>query len=234
MSGLTIQRIATVQADVVTALAGSSADSTLPEAEQDRLLARACTESCHLLREWLNDPWWSAARHGGNRPVKEFVPAQKEFAEFLRTGLKSYLNVAREAGINVSDESIDEAYEKVKATARRFPRLNRDQLFDEAQTRVISLRDEVCQAASQATDKAESAAQRAAWRRRAKKTLVKVSGALLTMVLTVAGPHAVAHDVAEWGHAAMQVADVLTLHHVADQAQPGTRVTPPPAGPRVR
>jgi hypothetical protein len=230
MSRLTMQRIAAVQADVATALARSSAGSTLSAAEQDRLLAQACIESCELLRDWLDDPWWSAARHGGKRPAREFVPAQDEFANFLGTDLKAYLNHAREAGIDVGDELIDEAYEKVKATTRRFPRLSRDQLFAEAQNRVGSLRSEVCQLASQAADDVKSAA----WRRNVRKALVKVSGLLLTMVLTVAGPQTVAHDVAGWGHAAVQVVDVLTLHHAAGQAQPGTRVAPPHAGPRVR
>jgi hypothetical protein len=40
------------------ALAKASEHSTLPEAEQDRLLAQACAEACDVIGRWVESPEW--------------------------------------------------------------------------------------------------------------------------------------------------------------------------------
>ena len=121
---------------------------------------------------------------------------------------------------------MDEAREKVAATARRFPRMGRQQLFRQAADRVRVLQQEVCGLASQIGAATRSAAG-TAWRRKARKALDKVGGLLLavTLAMTSAGPHAVAQNTAEWGQA-VRAAEVITVHYIADRAEPDLRVAP--------
>lgn len=228
---LTIELIAKVQADVIEAVAKSTPDSTLPEPEQDRLLAQACIESCELLTIWLNDSWWDRDGQTDHSFIREFVPAQDEFARFLGPNLKAALTRARQHGVSVSDSTVDEARQKVAATIGRYPRMRRGELFEVAKRRVADLREEVCELASEAA----GAVRTAAWRKKTRKTLGKVSGVLLAIVLAMAGagPGAAEHNIAEWGDAAIHAVEVITVHHLAHQAQPGVRVTPPRAGPRI-
>jgi hypothetical protein len=239
VTSVTTERIAAVQAHIIEAVTRASAGSTWPEPEQDRLLAQTCAEACDLLKDWLADPWWDRTRPAGDGAIAEFVPAQKEFAEFLGPMLKASLDRASQHGISVPDSLVDDAREKVAATARRFPRMRRQQLFQEARIRVSSLQQEVCGLASQIADKIHPAtvpAPDAAWRRKARKVLGDVSGVLLAMILAMAGagPHAVAQNAAEWGHAAVGAVEVITVHYLADQAQPSLRVAPSRAGPQLR
>jgi hypothetical protein len=236
VTSVTIDRIAVVQAHITEAVTRTSASSTLPEQEKNKLLAQSCAEACDLLKDWLADAWWDRSRPSSDTPIKEVVPTQKELASFLGPMLKASLARARQGGVDVPDSLVDEAREKVAATARRFPRMGRQQLFRQAADRVRILQEEVCGLASQIGAATRSAAETAAWRRKAWKALGKVSGVLLavTLAMTSAGPHAVAQNTAEWGHAAVRAAEVITVHYIADRAEPSLRVAPSYSGPQIR
>jgi hypothetical protein len=147
--------------------------------------------------------------------------------------LKDSLARASKCGISVPDSLVDEAREKVAATARRFPRMRRQQLFQEARLRVSSLQQEVCGLAAQI---ASTIRPTPAWRRQARRAMGKMPEVLLAVVLAMAGagPHAAAQNAAEWGHEAVHAVEVITVHYLADRAEPSLRVTPSHAGPRLR
>jgi hypothetical protein len=231
VASVTVERIALVQAHITEAVTRTSASSTMPGPEQDTLLAQGCAEACDLLKDWLADAWWDQSRPASDTPIRDLVPTQKELASFLGPALKDALARASQGGIVVPDSLVDEAREKVAATARRFPRMGRQQLFRQAADRVRSLQTEVCELAGQTG----AAARSAAWRRTARKALGKVSGLLLAVTLAMAGagPHAVAHNAAEWGDATVRAVEVITVHYIADRAEPGLRVAPPYSGPRI-
>lgn len=231
---MTVERIAAVQAHVTEAVTRTSASSTLPAEEQDRLLAQSCAEACDLLKDWLADPWWERTRPSGDGPIREYIPTQKEFAEFLGPMLKTSLARAGQCGVTVPDSLVDEAREKIVATARRFPRMGRKQLFRQAEERVRSLQEEVCGLASEISSKARPVTD-SAWRQKARKALGKVSGVLLAVTLAMAGagPHAAAHNAAGWEHAVVRGVEVITVHYIADRAEPSLRVAPSRSGPRI-
>ena len=232
MTSVTIDRIAVVQAHITEAVTRTSASSTLSEQEQNKLLAQSCAESCDLLKDWLADAWWDRSRPSSDTPIKEAVLTQKELASFLGPMFKASLARARQGGVDVPDSLVDEAREKLAATARRFPRMGRQQLFRQAADRVRTLQKEVCGLASQIG----TATRSAAWRRKARKVLDKVSGLLLavTLAMASAGPHAVAENAAEWSHAAVRAVEVITVHYIADRAEPNLRLAPSYSGPQVR
>jgi len=239
VTSVNAERIAAVQAHIVEAVTRTSASSTLAEREQSRLLAQSCAEACDLLKDWLADPWWDRTRPSTDGLIKESIPSHKEFAEFLGPMLKSSLARVGQYGVSIPESLVDDAREKVAATARRFPRMRRRQLFEEARIRVSSLQQEVCELAAQIAGTIRPAAappSDADWRRRARKALGKVSGVLLAVALAMAGasPDTVARNAAAWGHAAVQAVEVITVHYLADSAQPSAHVAPARAGPRLR
>jgi hypothetical protein len=239
VTSVNAERIAAVQAHIVEAVTRTSASSTLAGPEQDRLLAQSCAEACDLLKDWLADPWWDRTRPLADGLVRESVTSQREFAEFLGPMLKASLARAGQGGVSIPESLVDEAREKLAATARRFPRMRRQQLFEEARIRVSSLQQEVCGLAVQIAStirQPAAPAPDAAWRRNARKALGKVSGVLLAVALAMAGasPDTVARNAAAWGHAAVQAVEVITVHYLADSAQPSVHVAPARAGPRLR
>jgi hypothetical protein len=239
MTSVTVDRVAAVHAHVVEAVTRTTTSSTLPEAEQVRLLAQGCAEACDLLRDWVHDPYWERGRPAHDRPLKQYVPTRQEFAKFLGPMLEDAMVRAGQGRISVDESLVDQARDQLAATARRFPRMGHQQLFDEARKRTEALQQEVCGLAGQladATRPAADPARRASWRRMARKALGKVPGALLAVVMVMAGagPHAVAQNAAAWGQAAAQAAEVVAVHYLADQAQPGVQVASPRAGPRLR
>ena len=64
MASVTIDRIDGVRRDIADAVNRTAPGSTLPEPEQERLLAQACTETCQLLTDWADSPQWISARSG--------------------------------------------------------------------------------------------------------------------------------------------------------------------------
>ena len=238
MTSVTIDRIARVQTDVVEAVTKTSDSSTLSDQKQNELLAQGCAEACDLLKDWLADSWWD--RRSSDVPLKEYVPTQKEFERFLGPELKASLTRASQGGgIKISelraDALVDEARQKVADTVRRFPRMRSTQLFSQAQERVRLLQKEVCPLASQIGSTAHPPPG-PAWRRRARKALGKVPGVLLaiTLAMASAGPHAVLQNAAEWGQAAVRSVEVITVHYLADRAEPGVRVAPSGPGLHMR
>lgn len=234
MAHVTIERIAAVRAHITEAVISTTPSSVLPPSEQDRLLAQSCAEACDLLRDWLADPWWERLRSSGDGPVREFVPAQREFTEFLGPALKDAMAQAGERGLKIPDPGslVDDARQKVVATARRYPRLRRQQLFSEARDRVDALRVEVCKLVGMAHRETPTDP---AWRRAARKALSKLPEVLLAVVLALVAPPALASAQSALAAApsGIHAVDVMTAHHVAAQAQPSMRVAPPHAGPRV-
>jgi hypothetical protein len=232
VTSVTIDRIAVVQAHITETVTRTSASSTLSKQEQNKLLAQSCAEACDLLKDWLADAWWDRSRPSSDTPIKDVVPTQKELASFLGPMFKASLARAGQGGVHIPDSLVDEAREKVAATARRFPRMGRQQLFRQAADRVGILQKEVCVLASQT----RSAEEAAAWRRKSRKALGKVSELLLAITLAMAGagPHAAAQNAAEWSHAAVRAAEVITVHYIADRAEPNLRVAPSYSGPQVR
>jgi hypothetical protein len=237
VTGITIDRIARVQTDVVDAMTKTSASSTLSEQQQNELLAQGCAEACELLKDWLADSWWD--RRVADVPLKEYVPTQKEFEKFLGPELKASLTRASQCGISIPESRVDslvnEARQKVADTVRRFPRMRSPQLFSQAEERVRLLQKEVCRLASQIGSTAHPPPG-PAWRRKARKALGKVPGVLLAIALAMAsaGPHAVFQNAAEWGQAAVRSVEVITVHYLADRAEPSVDVAPSRPGLQLR
>lgn len=250
-NGISIGRIEAVQRHIYDALTQSSDGSTLSEEEQDRLLAQACVEACDLLTGWLESPQWRDLRQTGTGPIGRAVPDWKQVKPLMEP-LKETLAAIAKRQYNPKtapdfdpDRYINEAIEAAEKTARRYPRLDGQKLFEDADNKSRNLRNEVCQLASEfkvgfkkkAEHTAKLAEHDSRWRRRAKKVLKTIPGFLLAASLTMAGavmgasPHAVAQNVPAWGHAAV---NVVVVHHVAQTAQPEVKVAPPRMGPRVR
>lgn len=236
MTSVTIDRIARVQTDVAEAVTKTTASSTLSEQEQNELLAQGCAEACDLLKDWLADSWWD--RRSSDVPLKEYVPTQKEFEKFLGPELKASLTRASQGGgVRISESRVnslvEEARQKVADTVRRFPRMRSTQLLSQAEERVRLLQEEVCRLASQIGSTAHPAPG-PAWRRRARKALGKLPDVLLAITLAMAGagPHAAFQNAAAWGQAAVRSVEVITVHYLADRAEPGVRVAP--SGPGLQ
>ena len=237
MTSVTIDRIARVQTDVTEAVTKTSASSTLPVQEQNELLAQGCAEACDLLKDWLADAWWD--RRSSDVPLKEYVPTQREFEKFLGPELKASLTRVSQGGVIISEQRVnslvDEARQKVADTVRRFPRMRSAQLLSQAEERVRSLQEEVCRLASQIGSTAHPAPG-PAWRRQARKALGKIPDVLLAITLAMAGagPHAVLQNAAEWGQSAVRSVEVITVHYMADRAEPSVHVAPSRPGLQIR
>ena len=252
-------RIEAVQRHIWDALTQSSDGSTLPGEEQDRLLVQACVEACDLLTGWLASPQWQGLRPSGPTPIGTAVPDWERVRPLLDPLRETLAAIAqRQQGlpavqmIGDPDRYVSELIEAAARTARRYPRLDGQKLFEEATSRSEKLRDDVCRLASEykagfrqqaedaaklAADAAKLAEHRSRWRRRATGVLRKIPGFLLAVSLTMAGamlgasPQTAAQNVPAWGHAAVSV---VVVHHVAHAAQPEVKVAPPRMGPRVR
>ena len=215
MTSVTVERIAAVQAHIAEAVTRTSVSSTVPEQEQNELLAQSCAEACDLLTDWLADSWMRSDRSLQRHPHKR-PPAYPEGVRQLSGPLYRQASLARasQGGVRIPESLVDEAREKVRATARRFPRMGRQHLFRQAADRVRSLREEVCLAS------ATRPVPDPAWRRRARKALGKVNGVLLgvTLAMAGAGPHVAAQNAAGWGQAAVRAVEVITVHYIADRA----------------
>jgi hypothetical protein len=231
MASVTVERVAAVQADILDALLKTSAGSTLPAAEQDRLLAQGCAEACDLLGDWLVSGWFGQAHPADDPLLAAAVPSAEQFATFLGPIFADALDRIARSGVEISRTQLEQARGGVAALVRRHRRMKRAELSEVAEKRVQDLTSEVCRAASQ-MKKAP-----AAFRHRTQRTLKKIAALLPTVALTVAGamlsvgPHQMEQSVTTWAHDAAQV---VVVYQLADLAQPGIRISPPSPGPRIR
>jgi hypothetical protein len=228
MASVTVARIAGVQADVADALNRTSPASILPKAEQHSLLGQGCVEACDLLTDWLASPGWDGLRPKHDGPIASWIPERENLKKFLDPRLKDTLARADQGRNCVDTSLVDRAYEAVRDTARRYPRMKSQDLFLVARKRVEALQQEVCALATRLKGQAHTAET---WRK-ARKALKKVEEVLLAVVLAIvaAGPQA-ALGPSEWIHEAV---NVVVVHQIAHSAQPNLRVAPPRAGPRPR
>ena len=234
--GISAGLIEAVQRDIYDALARTSEGSLLPEEEQDRLLAQACTEACDVLARWLESPEWREQCPAGRAPIADAIPEWERVRPFLEPLKETLAAIAQRqhdlpviGEIGDPDRYIDRVVAAAEQTARRYRRYDRQALFTTATGRVSDLRTEVCELAGDLKSQTRSTERR----KKARSVLGKVAGLLLTLSLTMAGasPATVAQNIPEWGHEAVKV---LFVHHVAETAQPQVKVAPPRMGPRVR
>lgn len=225
-----------VQRHIQDALARTSDGSTLPEDEQDRLLAQASVEACDILTRWLDSFQWEELRPSGGGPIGDAIPDWERIRPFLNPLKETLTRVAaRQQNCHGGQEPfdpaeyVDKALEAAERTARRYRRHRRDALFKEAGNRINTLRSQVCGLATGLADKTQSAQRR----KRARSVLAKVSGLMLTLSLAMASasPSQMSQNIPEWGHDAVRV---LFVHNIAEAAQPGVPVTLPRPGPQIK
>jgi hypothetical protein len=230
MASVTVERLAMAQARILYATDSTSENSTLPIGAQDELLAETCADACQLLGDWLVSGWFQQAQPEAEGLLADALPTSAQFTKFLGPIFASELQRISERGIQIDVGQLEQARAGVAALARRHRRLKPADLFPVAEKRVQALTREVCQAAS-LMKKAPAAS-----RHKARRALKKVAAFLPTVALTVggamlsAGPAQMEQSVSAWVHDAAQV---VVVYHLADLAQPGIRISPPSAGPRV-
>jgi hypothetical protein len=233
------EMIDAVQRHIFDALARTLAGGTLPEDEQDRMLAQAAAEACAVLSRWQDSFEWDNVRPSGSAPIADAIPDWKRIRPFLgplKEGLTAIVERrSRMPGapkMRDPADYIDRAIKAARRTAGRHPRLGRDQLFEQAVGAINELRDEVCQLSDDLKVDLDSRAKQAR-RKRARSILAKVAGVLLTLSLAMAGasPHNMRQNIPEWGHEAVRV---LMVHIIAETAQPSVRLTPPRLRPQPR
>ena len=250
MASVTIDRIDGVRRDIADAVNRTAPGSTLPESEQERLLAQACTETCALLTDWADSPQWQDLHPERDGVLREALQDQEQFGELLGPLFGDAIERALSGGdgdegraerLNAARAEAERAVRGALASSRRYPRLRCEQLVEAAVERVGKLRGEICALAEElggarqeAGQSAALAARRAGRLRKARSSLVKAGGFLLSLsvslTMSVAGPGQVLHDLSAW----TDQVKVVMVHDLAAQAQPGIRVAPPASGPRLR
>jgi hypothetical protein len=231
--GVSLDEIEVVQKHVIEALVRSDARSTLSEDEQDRALGQACAEACGILDRWVKSPVWEGLRPTTRGPVAEVVADWQAVRPFLRPLSEALSRISERrpavsgiAPIGDTEAYVDELINQVKSTGRRHRGFKRDELYAEATKRIEDLRTSVCSVAS---DFHKGTKNRARRRAITRTVLKHVAGFLLSASLIMVGvtPQAMAHDMPEWGHEAV---NVLLVHHAGQTAQPGVRMAPPQLG----
>ncbi len=213
---------------IAEALDGTAPGTSLPEAEQNRLLAECCAGSCELLQDWLTSPFWDQLRPRRDWTIADYVP-DEEITAYLNGRLATVLERAGQDGPAVSVSAVEEARAAMAATAQRHRRMRPDQLYRIAGQRVRKLAREVCALAGHLRDttrQAEAATPQAASRRkRARAALAKVGAVLLPIALFMAstGPQQTTQVLSEWGHEAVHA---FVLYETAVHAEPGMSITP--------
>jgi vacuolar-type H+-ATPase subunit H len=252
MAAITTDRIDAVRRHVADAVTQTSAASTLPEPEQDRLLEQALAESCELIGDWLDSQRSLALPATADVPLREVLKDHEQLSQFLSPLFADALERAEPASddhaatVRQAREEVSRAVRDARATARRHPRMTTGQLRQVATDNVQKLRNEVCQLAQrfaahrqeslaqQPASGTEDGARRGSWRRRAVKALKAVSGFMLplavSLMFTVSGPHQAGQNISTWAHAAQ----VVVTHDLAVHAQPGVTLAPRPGGPSLR
>jgi hypothetical protein len=236
---------------IAEALASTSGHSTLPDDEQDRVLAQACAEACDVLGSWLESTSWaglSPAGTSGLRAVSDCVADWERLRPFLSSVREALGRMAGQqadapGGPETEDPEsyVDKLIRSAAYTARRNRRLDGHGLYQAATSRLDALRNRACgiagefaaDAAKRASDAddQETARRRKDRRRRARSVLLTVANVLLTVGLSMASasPAAMRQNIPEWGH---DVTQVLFVHQIAHTAAPTVSIAPPQAGPR--
>jgi hypothetical protein len=234
--GVSLGEIEVVQRHVIEAFVGSSARTTLSEEQQDGLLAQACVEACDLLDRWVDSPAWKGLRPTGRGPIADVIPDWQRVRPFLEplSAALSRISERRPAvsgmpQIGDPEAYIDELIKQAESTGRRHRGFNREELYAEATERIKVLRSSVCTVAG---DFAKGSKNRSRRRAVARSVLKAVGGFLLSASIILVGmtPQAMAHDIPEWGHEAI---NVLLVHHAGQAAQPSVRIAPPQLGPEL-
>jgi hypothetical protein len=169
VAAVTIDRVAGVRADIAAAVNQTLPSSTLPAAEQDRMLEQACGEACGLLTDCLAGPAPAAgpaddAPFGDLLRDREFTGQLGEFlgplfadaldrsaAALAARGHGPAPGAAADpaAGLTAARAEAAELLKRAAATGRRLPRLRRGQVIEVAAQRIGMLRDEACQLTAQ-------------------------------------------------------------------------------------
>jgi hypothetical protein len=230
---------------IADTLASTTPHSTLPDDEQDALLAQACAEACDVLAGWRASSSWKALEPVGQArkaALRDSAADWDRIRPFLDPVRETLRRVAdRRAGdpdgANVPaaedpEDYIDKLIKSAKSTILRSPALNREQLYQDADHRLDDLQRQVCATASDFREGAASDEKRRVRRRRAISLLRTVGGVLLSISLAMAGasPAAARANLPSWGHEAVQV---LFVHQVAHSAAPTVSIAPPKLGPRI-
>lgn len=229
---VSLDEITVLRLHISEALLGSDAQSTLPAEKQDELLAQACAEACGVLKRWVNGSAWEELRPAGHGPIADVIPDWQRVKPFLEPlgATLTRLSERRPGSAELPEIGDPEAYidqliKQTEATARRFRRFDRKDLFKEATDRIAALQSSVCGAAA---DFAKGTKTRARRRALARSALKAASGFLVSVALIMGGvtAPAVAHDMQE-------AVNVVFVHHAAQTAQPTVRVAPPQLGPTL-
>jgi hypothetical protein len=234
----TPEEIARVHVRVAEAVTRTADESTLPAAEQDRLLADACHEACGLLVSWLASLDWKQMRPKPSAQV--VVITREDYLTFLDEGLTDALI---RAGLpwHAAASLVNDARVAIERTAgHHLPSAQRD-LYRDADERLRDLRGEVCTLAvalkAAVSEDAKSAGEgksddRASALRRSARAALKLLNALLPaliVAMVTVTPGQVETAVSAWGHDAFQVVATCLI---AEQVQLHVQIEPPqPSGP---
>lgn len=217
MASITVGRIAKVQSDLTEVVVRTSGRSTLPAQEQDRLLEQSCAEACELLGDWLGSAWWGELESDGL--LVECVASREDFEKLLDPMFRDALVRVAEHGVTASPDLVDKARMAVADLSRRHRKMSQSELFAIAVERVTNLQVEVCRLA----DAFRSGSQDDRQRRGARSALTRAGNVLRQFALTMM----MGHNVGQWARS-------ILVTGIALDAQPGTSISPPSAGPAIR
>jgi hypothetical protein len=207
MPTVTVARIAEVSKRLTDTVIDTTALSMLPAEEQDKRLADGCGWTCGLLEDWLASEVWRGMCPSGDQPI-DFLQHQKSFDD-LMVPLKDVLDRASQNGMNVPPKYVDQTRKALRAAALLF------QEAQEAEVRIIVLKEEVCKLARQLRDRNATREERAEARMRARSLLKIIFGTLLpSLVIAMAGvsPSVVANNFAQWN----QIFNGVAIGAIAD------------------
>ena len=151
MASVTIDRIDGVRRDIADAVNRTAPGSTLPEAEQDRLLEQACAETCALLTDWAASPQWQDLGPAQDVLLREALQDQEGFGQLLGPLFGDALERILPAGadgagqraerLSTARAEAERAVRGAVATSRRYPERppvgQRDQALPLAQRRDV-------------------------------------------------------------------------------------------------
>lgn len=218
VAAVTIDRIAAIRADIASAV-NQKASRPGSQQEADDALMGACRGACGLLSDWLEDDGWWQGLGPADGTIADAIPSQDDFVRLLGPTFRDAIGMLKDHGISIDHTHVDEARIAVNETASRHGEIRRQELFDEARSRVEQLSREVC---SLARDAATSAVRR----RRAISLLKRTAKVLASLALsialnvTVTAQHQIAHDIVH------ESLSVLVSHQIAHEAEPNLRIEP--------